>query len=103
MNNWIAANGVAVFSLLAAALVGVVGWLIRLERRDAQMDQRQKTVENEVADGKKSDHSVRNALQAHVVDTRRHVDPERDKEWRDGVIETMRRIEEKIDDLRNKD
>lgn len=98
--NWIAQNAVASIGLIAAALVGVVGWLIRLERRDAQMDQRQKTVENEVAEGKKSDHSVRNALQAHVVDTRRHVDPERDAEWRESMKRAMERIEEKIDSLR---
>jgi hypothetical protein len=95
MGQWIDQNMGVLTTLLLASIAAVV-WLVRLEGKVAE------NIKTSAA-GARSVESVETKLSAHLLDSRRHVDPERDeRRWSDLERHVNRRfdaIESKLDKI----
>ena len=95
MGKWIEENMGLLITLLTLA-VGAVVWLVRLEGKVNETSRKS-------ADDARTIEGMEGRLSAHLLDSRRHVDPERDeRRWNEFDRHVNRRfdtIESKLDKI----
>lgn len=95
MENFIVRNIGAIISGLISLMAVIIGWVRMSQRYSDKLDSMDMTV----ADTKRRADELERIMTGHMGLYERHVDPQRDREWRENVMRQLDNIAQAVSDL----